>query len=63
MKAKRITGSPESLPYKMEVQKQGIHEPGIPSGIPVKATPVTTCDPGLGAKNISHPYKKGKQHI
>lgn len=63
MKGKRVTGGPESLPYKMEVQKKGIREPNIPAGIPMKATPVTKPDPGLGATTISHPFKAGKQPI
>lgn len=63
MKAKRVMGGPESLPYKMEMQQKGIREPNIPAGIPMKATPVTKPDPGLGGKTISHPFKAGKPQI
>lgn len=63
MKAKRVLGGPESLPYKMEMQAKGIREPNIPAGIPMKATPITKPDPGLGAKTISHPYLKGTTKI
>lgn len=57
-------GGPESLPYKMEVQKKGISLPNDafrPVGSP--ANPVTHPDPGLGAKTIAHPYKAGKPKI
>lgn len=31
--------------------------------VPMKATPVTKSDPGLGATTLSHPYKAGKPKI
>jgi hypothetical protein len=64
MKGKMVDGGPEQLPYKMEVQKRGISLPNDafrPVGSP--ANPVHNPDPGLGAKTIAHPFKKGKQHI
>jgi hypothetical protein len=53
----------DQIPYKMKMQKQGISEPGIKSGIPMKATPITPCNPGLGATTIAHPFKNGKPKI
>lgn len=60
-----INASPESPTFREEMQKKdgsfGVEKAQKP--VPMKANPVYVCDPGLGAKTIAHPFKKGKQHI
>lgn len=60
-----INASPESPTYRMEMQKKGgnfgVGQAQKP--VPMKATPASHTDPGLGATTISHPFKKGKPRI
>lgn len=63
MKGKRVEGGTDTLPYKMEMQKKGVTVPGAQHPVPMTATPVTHCEPGLGAKTLSHPFKAGKPTI
>lgn len=64
MKGKRVEGGPETLPYKMEMQKRGVSLPNQQAKhCPMSPTPVSKTGPGLGAKTISHPYLKGKEKI
>lgn len=60
-----INASPESPTYKEEMQKKGGNMGVVarPNGIPMKETPVTKSDPGLGAATLPHPYKAGKPRI
>ncbi len=44
--------------YRNAIQKQGISEPNIPAGIPVKATPITPTEHCLGGTPTPHPYLK-----
>lgn len=39
----------------------GVGKPDVPR--PMTANPVSTCEPGLGATTISHPFKAGKPKI
>lgn len=51
-------------PYKMEMQRKGIRLGDTAfKPTPMTANPVYNCDPGLGAKTIAHPFKKGKPQI
>lgn len=60
-----IDASPESPTFRQQMQKAdgtfGVEK--VQKPVPMKANPVHNCDPGLGAKTIAHPFKKGKQHI
>jgi len=49
--------------YRDATQAAGLSIPNVPKGVPMKATPVTHKEPGLGAKTIAHPFKKGKPTI
>lgn len=49
--------------YRNATQAAGISLPGMPKGVPMKATPVTKPNIGLGAKTIAHPFTKGKPTI
>jgi hypothetical protein len=63
MKGKQVESGPEGLPYKMEIQKNGLTLPGLPKGVPSNPNPHTHTDPGLGAKTLPHPFKGGKPTI
>lgn len=60
-----INASPESPTFREAMQKKdgtfGVEKAQKPT--PMKANPVYNCDPGLGAKTIAHPFKKGKRSI
>ena len=60
-----INASPESPTFREEMQKKDgtFDVVARPKGIPMKATPVTKSDPGLGAATLPHPYKAGKPRI
>lgn len=49
--------------YRNATQAAGISLPGMPKGVPMKATPVSKPNIGLGAKTIAHPFTKGKPTI
>lgn len=60
-----IDASPESPTFRQQMQKAdgtfGVEKAQKP--VPMKADPVRKCDPGLGARTISHPFKAGKRPI
>ena len=56
------TNSRERKLFREEMQKaNATFEVGkAQHPVPMKATPVTKQDPGLGARSIVHPYKAGR---
>lgn len=49
--------------FRNEMQAKGISEPGLKKGVPMKATPVSKPDIGLGAKTFPHPFLKNKPNV
>lgn len=58
-------GGAERKLYRAKAQKSGdtFGVEKAQHSVPMKATPVTKSDPGLGAATLPHPYKAGKSKI
>ena len=55
--------SMEKKLYRDAMQKKGVSLPNPQHPAPSNANPVTKLKPGLGGKQVPHPFKAGKKAI